>query len=267
MKISFHTCGLRWFSFEETLGALADAGYDACGPTVGPGCHLDPETLTDSEKSAYKKLARQRNIAFSVLNPWKVGFLGGIESGETERFFRKALDIAADLGADGVKFLPESFPEGENAGWRAMIGVLKPLCHHAEQVGVDLLMHNHENLLIDTANCFALLRHHVGSERLQINLDCANMAILMDDPCRAIRDFAGNLAYVRIKGFNDYYPHGHQCVPGSPGDIVDWEAVLRTLAEVGYADYLELVTYDHFPPDFHRTGIEWLKATAAKVGA
>lgn len=267
MKFSFHTCGLEWFSFEEAIHELADIGYAACGPIVGPDCHLDPDTLTDSQKTSYKKLAKERELAFSILNPWRAGsFVAGIESGETERFYRKALDLAADLGALGVRFLPGAFAAGENAGWRAMITVLKPLCHHAERVGVDLLMHNHENQLIDTANGFALLRHHVGSDRLQINLDCANLAILMDDPCRAIREFREHLRQVRVKGMNNTYPFAQQCVPGTPGDIVDWEAVMEALKEVGYGSYVELVHYPWFPPDFHRRVFEWATALAAKVG-
>ena len=267
MQFSFHTCGLEWFSFEEVINELAEVGYAACGPIVGPGCHLDPDTITDSQKTAYRKLARDRKIVFSILNPWKIeGFAAGVESGATERFFRQALDLAAEFGAAGVKFLPGGFAGGEAAGWRAMVQVLKPLCHHAEQVGVDLLMHNHENQLIDTANGFALLRHHLGSERLQINLDCANLAILMDDPCRAIRDFKDHLRYIRVKGMSNYYPFAQQCVPGAPGDIVDWEAVMQALKETGYTGFVELVTYPWFPPDFHRSTFSWAADLADRVG-
>jgi hypothetical protein len=62
-----------------------------------------------------------------------------------------------------------------------MIQVLKPLCHNAEQVGVDLLTTTKTNSSTQPTAlpCF---RYHMGLERLQINLDCANLAILMDDP-------------------------------------------------------------------------------------
>ena len=267
MKLSFHTCGLEWFSFEEAIGELADIGYDACGPIVCSGGHLDPDAITDSQKTAFKNLARDRGIAFAILNPWKVGgFAAGGESGETERFYRQALDLAADLGAAGVKFLPGSFPSGENAGWRVMIRVLRILCHHAEEVGVDLLMHNHENQLIDTANGFSLLRHHVGSPRLNINLDVGNLAMLMDDPSAAIRDFREELRHVRVKGIHDHYPYAQQCEPGAGGDIVDWRSVLATLKEVEYGGYVELVAYPWFAPDFHRTGYTWARQLGEGVG-
>ena len=168
MKLSFHTCGLEWWSLEDAINELADIGYDACGPILAPGGHVDPDKITRSEIESYKRLAADRNLAISTLNPWKIGgFATKVESGETERFFRRALDLAAEFGAGSVKFLAGSHPDGEMDGWKAMVKVCKRLCHHAEQVGVDLLMQNHENQLIDTSNCFALLRHHVGSERLQ----------------------------------------------------------------------------------------------------
>ncbi len=267
MKLSFHTCGLEWWSLEDAINELADIGYDACGPILAPGGHVDPDKITSSEIERYKQLAADRNLAISTLNPWKIGgFATKVESGETERFFRRALDLAAEFGAGSVKFLAGSHPDGEMDGWKAMVKVCKRLCHHAEQVGVDLLMQNHENQLIDTSNCFALLRHHVGSERLQATLDVSNMAILMEDPCRAIHDHADSIRYVRIKGMLLHYPYATQCAPGAPGDIVDWKAVFTALKEVGYTGYIEPVTYPWFPPDFHRTNYEWCREMAAEVG-
>lgn len=267
MKLSFHTCGLEWWSLEDAINELADIGYDACGPILAPGGHVDPDKITSSEIESYKRLADDRNLAISTLNPWKIGgFATKVDSGETERFFRRALDLAAEFGAGSVKFLAGSHPDGEMDGWKAMVKVCKRLCHHAEQVGVDLLMQNHENQLIDTSNCFALLRHHVGSERLQATLDVSNMAILMEDPCRAIHDHADNIHYVRIKGMLLHYPYATQCAPGAPGDIVDWKAVFTALKEVGYTGYIEPVTYPWFPPDFHRTNYKWCRELAAEVG-
>ena len=160
MKFSFHTCGLERVTFEEAIEELADIGYAACGPIVGPGCHLDPGTVADSQIASFKNLAGECGIAFSILNPWKTGgFAAGVERGETEAFYRSALDLAADLGASGVKFLP-----------------------------------------------------------------------------------------------------------GSPGDIVDWMAVMKALDETGYAGWVELVHYPWFPPDFHRQVFSWATELASKTG-
>ena len=266
MKFSFMTNVLEWLTLEETIDQLAVIGYQACGPICGPGGHLDPEAMGDSQRRSLVNYANDRNMAFSILNPWHVGnFVAGVASGDTERFYSSAIELAADVGALGVRFLPGSFKDGERPGWQAMIQVLKPLCYRAEQAGVDLLMHNHENQLIDTANGFALLRHHVGSERLKINLDCANLAILMDDPCRAIRDFRDHIRHVRFKGMNDYYPVGQQCVPGSAGDIVDWAAIMAVLKEIGFSGYVELVPYDWFPRDFPETGFKWASELAERT--
>ena len=45
------------------------------------------------------------------------------------------------MGASGVKFLPGGFTGGEAVGWKAMIDVLRKLCHGTAKAGVDLLMH------------------------------------------------------------------------------------------------------------------------------
>ena len=267
MIFSFMTNTLARCTVEETIEQLAAIGYQACGPITGPGCHLDPAGMGDSRRREVLKYASDHNLAFSILNPWNVGnFVAGIASGETERFYSEAIELAADVNASGVRFLPGAYKDGERPGWQAMIQVLKPLCHRAEQAGVDLLMHNHENQLIDTANGFALLRHHVGSERLKINLDCANLVILMDDPLRAIRDFHSHIRHVRFKGMNDYYPVGQQCVPGSDGDIVDWEAVVIHLKEIEFSGYIELVPYDWFQSDYPETGFRWVSELAHRVG-
>lgn len=267
MKLSFHTCGLEWYSLEEAVAELAGTGYDGVGPCTGPGTHLDPEAAGASDKERLAMLAADAGISFSILNPWKVGgFAAGIESGETEAFYTRAIDLASEIGAEGVKFLPGSFAGGEAAGWKGMIEVLRKLCRHAEKAGVDLLMHNHENHLIDTANGFELLRLHVGSERLRINIDCGNLAMLLDDPCRAIGDHAADIRHVRVKGIHGRYPFAQQAPAGSPGDIVDWEAVFRTLAGTGFAGFVEIVAYPWFPPDYHRTAYAWARDLAARTG-
>ena len=103
MKFSFHTRGLEWLPFEEVVNQLADLGYAACGPIVGPDCHLDPDTLNNSQKEAYKNLVEARNMEFSILNPWKVGgFAAGVENGVTRKFYHKALDLAAEIGASRI---------------------------------------------------------------------------------------------------------------------------------------------------------------------
>ena len=267
MKLSFHSCGLEWYPLDEAISELAEIGYDGVGPCTGPGTHLDPEAATDEELKNLKKLAAESGIEFSILNPWKVSsFIAGIASGETEAFYCKAIDLAVKVGAAAVKFLPGACAEGEAAGWAAMIDVVRKLCHHAEKTGVDLLMHNHENHLIDTANGFELLRRQVGSERLRINVDCANLEMLLDDPCLAIRDHSDHVCHIRVKGIIGHYPIDHPAPAGSPGDIVDWEGVFRTLKEIGYDSWVEIVTYPSFPPDYHRTAYDWARELAAKTG-
>ncbi len=289
MKFSFHTCGLERLHFEEAIIKLAEVGYAACGPIVGPGCHLDPFTITDSQKSSYRRLAEELKIHFCILNPWRVGdFVSGVPSGKTERFYTKALDLAADLGVPAVKFLSGSLASkkktdlpmtmkmfrsfllsgeigmDENAGWQNMIKALRPLCRHAEQIGVDLLVQNHENELVDTLNGFALLRHYVNSERLQLNLDCGNLTILMVDPCKAIHEFKEHIRHVRIKGMKNYYPFALQCPPGIPGDVVNWEGVMVALKMVDYPGFIELVPYPWFPHDFPERALAWAISLAKK---
>jgi sugar phosphate isomerase/epimerase len=62
---------------------------------------------------------------------------------------------------------------------------------------------------------------------------------------------------------NNYYPFAQQCVPG---DIVDWKGVMEALKEIGYAGYVELVTYPWFSPDFHRDAFAWATNLVAEVG-
>ena len=43
---------------------------------------------------------------------------------------------------------------------------------------------------------------------------------------------------------SNYYPFAHQCIPGAPGNIVDWKTVFEALVAIGYTGFAELVTYD-----------------------
>ena len=61
-------------------------------------------------------------------------------------------------------------------------------------------------------------------------------------------------------------PFPRQAPAGTPGDIVDWEAVFLTLKEIDFDGYVEMVTYQWFPPDYHRSAYVWARELGEKTG-
>jgi len=266
MQFSFHTCGFEGWPLEEVIVHLAKLGYSACGPTVGPSCHLDPDIITHSQLANIKTILADSGMKVALLNPWRVkGFANMAAEGTAERFYRKAMDMAAALDCPAVRFLSGALPAGDQPSWAASIRALRPLCHYGEQIGVALAMHNHENTMLDTADKLRLMSSWLESPALKVNLDPANLQILGNDPCDALRAFRDDLAQVRVKGRVGRYPYSREHYPGAAGDIVDWDSFFSTMHQIGYAGPVELVHYAWFPNDYAEACLAWAKSVEARV--
>ena len=267
LKFSFHMCGLEWWSFEEAVSHLAELGYDACGPIVGPGNHIDLETITDNRLAEMRRVIDDSGLAVALLNPWKVGgFTQMAVEGTAVSFYCKTLDVAAELGCPSVRFLTGSVSQGDRAGWVASINALREICHHGERVGVAMAMHNHENQMLDTVDKLKLMSSWMGSPALKVNLDPANFQCLGIDASWALRELRDDLAQIRLKGRIGQYPYTWEHFPGTPEDIVDWSRFFSTMKNLAYDGYAELVHYRYFPTDYPATALAWAKSMASEAG-
>jgi sugar phosphate isomerase/epimerase len=251
MKLCFHTGGLDYLPFATVVAELAAAGYDGVGPAVGPGQHIDPAHYDAGE---IRELVAQHGLEIPILNPWGTpGLAPFVKRGDGIAFYQQCIDLAADLGVPLVKFLSGA-TGSDSEGWRILIPALRRLCPYAEDKGVALVMHHHEDQILDTPEKLLLMEMWVQSPALKCLVDICNMHLLNWDVPYAIKKLGQRIVHVRFKGIIGRYPHSHFVVPGSPGDETDLAPAIHALQAVGYDRYVDPVTFPWMPRD-HATAM------------
>jgi sugar phosphate isomerase/epimerase len=252
VKLCYHTGGLDYLPFADVVAELATAGYDGVGPATGPGCHLDPSSIGSARR--VREIAERHGLDIPLLNPWGVpGLASHVQRGDGISFYKQCIDCAATMGVPFVKFLSGA-TGSDSEGWRILIPALRELCAYAEQMGVALVMHHHEDQILDTPEKLLLMEMWVESPALRCLVDICNMHLLNWDIPYAIRLLGERIVHVRFKGIIGRYPHSHFVVPGSPGDETDLAPALAALTETGYDRFIDPVTFPWMPRD-HATAM------------
>jgi sugar phosphate isomerase/epimerase len=251
MKLCYHTGAMDYLPLEQVVGELAAAGYDGFGPATGPGQHCDPFAV---DIGRLKDLAARHNMEIPLLNPWGIpGLAAHLQRGDGIAFYRRCIDTAAALGVPLVKFLSGA-TGSDSEGWRILIPALRELCTYAEQKGVTLVMHHHEDQILDTPQKLLLMEMWVQSPNLKCLVDICNMHLLNWDIPHSIALLGERIVHVRFKGIIGRYPHSHFVVPGAPGDETDLAPAMAALQAIGYDRYVDPVTFSWMPRD-HATAM------------
>ena len=145
-----------------------------------------------------------------------------------------ALDLAADLGAPVVRTTLTRLLEGDRralgrqgcqAFLEALVEPLKRASDHAERVGVEIGIENHQDLC---SRELAWLCGQVDGERLGVTMDVGNTYAVGETCLAFARGVQPFLKHVHLK---DYSVHpaesGYRLVRCALGDgLVDWAAML-----------------------------------------
>ncbi len=251
MKLCYHTGGLQYLPFEAVVAELAAAGYDGVGPAVGVGQHVDPAT---ADPAAIRDLVARHGLEIPILNPWGVpGLAPHVKRGDGIAFYKQCIDLAVALDVPYVKFLSGE-TGSDSEGWRILIPALRELCVYAEAQGIGLVMHHHEDQILDTPEKLLLMEMWVQSPALKCLVDVCNMHLLNWDVPYTIKKLGNRIVHVRFKGIIGRYPHSHFIVPGDPGDETDLAPAITALQEIGYDRYIDPVTFPWMPRD-HATAM------------
>jgi len=245
--ISFHSGGLADKPLPWVIEHLSGIGYDAIEVVCGPQAHLRPDEATEARLQEIRHTLDRHNLRVAAINPYTVPALPEMEG--ASEFYRKLIDIASVLQAPTVNFLTGK-PKGSDAdGWRALIGVLKPLLHYAGERGVCMTIHNHENQILDTPDKVLLMIKTVGLPNLKSLLDITNFYILGYDIPYSVRRLAPHILHCHVKGVIGKFPFNHFLVPGERGDELPFDEFAKTLGEVGYERYISVETFSFMRED------------------
>jgi sugar phosphate isomerase/epimerase len=215
--------------------ALAAAGM-ACVVETGARHLLDRTVKHEPTLVSSDPAARARRVEFS----------------------RRAVDVAADLGAGCVSLWSGIVRDAAPADtvWRRLADGLAAVLDRASAAGIALAFEPEPGMFIDTlARCDDLCERLGRPARLRLTVDIGHMECMGERPAAAhLGPWRGRIANVHV---DDMLACRHEHLPPGTGDV-DFPAVLAALAASGYGGGLHV----ELPRQAHR----WLE-TARRSAA
>jgi sugar phosphate isomerase/epimerase len=171
--------------------------------------------------------------------------------GRRVEFTRRAVDIAAELGAgcasawSGV--VRDAAPS--DVVWERLVGAVAPVVDHAARRDVPLGFEPEPGMFIDSLARFGLLRERLGRpESLRLTVDLGHLECMGERPlAKRLAMWSGEIVNVHV---DDMLACRHEHLPLGQGDV-EVAPVLGALAAAGYAGGLHI----ELPRQSHR----WLE--------
>lgn len=204
--------------------ALAAAGM-ACVIETGARHLLDPLVKHEPTLVSPDAAARARRVEFS----------------------RRAIDVAADLGAGCVSLWSgvgrDTAPP--DVHWRRLVDGLGAVLDHAVRRGVTLAFEPEPGMVIDTLDRAARLFDALGRPAgLRLTVDIGHLECMGEWPfALRLEPWHGLIANVHV---DDQFACRHEHLPPGQGDV-DWPAAIAALAAAGYRGgvHVELPRQSH----------------------
>ena len=161
---------------------------------------------------------------------------------DSVRRFGEFLELSVELGAGIVTAETKAKPEGvsDDEAWDSVVGTVSRICEHAERVGAVLAIEPSGPCFVRDHEMWMELAGRVGSERLKVNYDPANIVWAGRDPEEGVRALGRNIVHTHAKDISFLgAPEREELhdVPAGEGPV-DYPRYLRALKEVGYGGYL-----------------------------
>ena len=208
--------------------ALADVGM-ACVIETGGRHLLDPAVKHEPTLVSSDPSGRARRIDFT----------------------RRAIDVAADLGAGCVSLWSGVGRDGaaHETLWNRLADGLAAIVACAERAGVVVAFEPEPGMVIDTLSRAAMLVDRLGRpSALRLTVDVGHMECMGEWPYAAhLRPWHGMIANVHV---DDMLACRHEHLPLGTGDV-DFTAAIAGLAAAGYRGGLHV----ELPRQSHR----WLE--------
>ena len=272
LRWAYNTNGFANHRLPDVLAVLADLGYTGVALTLDHH-HLDPFAPDVGLRvAAVRRQLSAAGLAVVVetgarylLDPWRKHFpsLVSKDNGPRLRLLRRAVDIAADLGAEAVSFWSGVDCDGDlPAAWRRLVDGVREISAYAADRGVRLGLEPEPGMVVQDLDGFAAVRREAGEpEALGLTLDighcrCVESRTVVD----CVRWAAPLLVNVQI---DDMVRGVHEHLEFGSGEI-DFPPVLSALAECGYLGLVavELPRHSHAAPQTARNSLAFLRSAA-----
>ncbi|MEV6286642.1 sugar phosphate isomerase/epimerase family protein [Kribbella sp. NPDC051770] len=268
MRLGYGTNGFANHRLPEALQVIAELGYQGVALTLDHN-HLDPFGPDLKQRTAeVGRLLTRHQLAVVietgaryVLDPYRKHEPTLLHTDGAEwrmLLLERAIDIAAELGAEAVSFWsgvlpPDVSPE---LGWERLVASCQQLAAYAADRGVVLGVEPEPGMLLDDLAGFFKLHDEV--DPLRLTLDIGHLVCNEPTPPgECIRAGAPYLVNVQI---DDMRRGAHEHLEFGTGEV-DFAQVFKALREAEYDGLVavELPRHSHAAPTVARESLAFLR--------
>jgi sugar phosphate isomerase/epimerase len=274
MKLAFSSNAYLHFSIEDTIDAIAQAGYSGI-EILADVPHAWPAGLLDQRKDAIREALARRGLTISNVNAFMMNAVADprqpywhpswIEPDPHYRAIRRehtkrALRLARDLGAKNITTEPGG-PFGPGDDWDAAANLfrdeLMSCVELAEQLEVMLLIEPEPGLLLEKFDQYLRFVERLDSPWVGLNFDIGHAYCVGEDPQDWVARMAPHTRHYHVEDIAASRVHRH-LIPGH--GAIDFQATLREIAASGYDGWVtvELYPYVENPDQAAREAYEYL---------
>jgi sugar phosphate isomerase/epimerase len=273
MRFGYGTNGFANHRLPEALAVIADLGYVGVALTLDHN-HLDPFGPNLRQRTAdVGKLLAEHNLAVVietggryVLDPYRKHEPTLLHTTGAEwriALLERAIDVAADLGAEAVSFWSGTLPPDVSPvlGWERLVASCNQLVAYAADRGVQLGLEPEPGMLVDDLAGYLKLQAEVGSQTLGLTLDIGHLVCNEpQSPQTCITTGAPYLVNVQI---DDMRRGVHEHLEFGTGEV-DFPAVFEALQAIDYQGLVavELPRHSHAAPTVAQHSINFLRQAA-----
>ncbi|MFI5626365.1 sugar phosphate isomerase/epimerase family protein [Nocardioides sp. NPDC051685] len=278
LRFGYGTNGMHSHRLEDALTVLADLGYDGVALTLDH-LHLDPYRPNLAGRVA-RIGDRLDELGMSVVIETGARYIldplrkhhptllhPGPDAGRRVDYLHRAVEVAADLGAEAVSFWSGALPDGvaEERAWGRLCDGVWRILDLAQRRGVVCAVEPEPGHFVDTLDAVLELRRRLDDpELLRVTLDLGH--VVCNEPrgmAETIRLAGPLLANVQV---DDMVEGVHEHLELGTGEV-DFAAALGTLVEIGYTGLaaLELPRQSHAAPAVAERSLAFLRETLAAL--
>jgi len=273
LRFGYGTNGFGSHRLRDALAVIAGLGYDGVALTLDHP-HLDPFDAHLARRTA-EVARRLQDLGLAVvvetgaryvLDPWRKHeptLVSADGRGRRVDLLRRAVRVAADLGAEAVSFWSGTLPDRvhREQGWHWLVDGVALVVEEAERRGVTCAFEPEPGMFVDTLDGVLELRRRLGegNDRLRVTLDLGHCVCAEDEPVdRVVRRAGSLLANVQV---DDMLRGTHEHLELGDGEL-DLPAALGALLDVGYRGLaaMELPRHGHAAPVVAERSLARLRA-------
>ena len=275
-RFGYGTNGFADHRLRDAIAVIADLGYAGVALTLDHG-HLDPFAADLPRRlDAVRSELDGRDLGVVVetgarylLDPRRKHHPTLVSTSEEDRavrvdLLRRAVRIAADLGAECVSFWSGVLPRGtdEATAWRRLQDGVSQVLDEASRLGVPLGMEPEPGMFVDRLDGVIDLRARLGEpDLLRVTLDLGHcVGFESDSVAECVRRAGPLLVNVQL---DDMLPGVHEHLEFGDG-VLDLPDAIGALVDVGYRGLaaVELPRHSHAAPDVAARSIVALRGGA-----